>query len=160
VRGALWSGLQGIGGEWGHHEVYGPLEHGGGEPRPCYCGRRGCLETYASGPAVERDYLARTGSKLSLAEIASRRATDPDAAACMDGLLDALGKGLGTVINILDPSAIVLGGGVSNIELLYEALPGRVRKHVFNDELLTPIVRNELGDSAGVLGAALLGLLP
>ena len=159
LAGRVWPGLQGIGGEWGHQEVFGlPSGQQAESLRACYCGRRGCLETYASGRAVERDYAQRTGQVLSLKEIAARRGTDPSAAACIELLLDALGRGLGAVINTLDPSMIVLGGGVSNLDLLYSEGVDRVRQHVFNDEKLTPIVRHQLGDSAGVLGAALLGL--
>jgi predicted NBD/HSP70 family sugar kinase len=158
VGGRVWGGLQGIAGEWGHHEVYGlPSNQLSPALRTCYCGRAGCLETYASGPAVERDYAQRTGQLASLSEIAKRRSHDPNAGACIDQLLDALGRGLATVVNTLDPSMIVLGGGVSNLDLLYEEVANRVREHLFNDELLTPIVRHRLGDSAGVLGAALLG---
>ncbi|HLV64509.1 MAG TPA: ROK family protein [Polyangiaceae bacterium] len=170
VNGRVWGGLQGIAGEWGHHAV-GPwrsadraseaadgreLGLGLAERGPCYCGKTGCLELYASGPAVERDYLRRTGRHARLPEIAARRANDPDAARALDEMLEALGRGLATLIDILDPTAIVLGGGVSNLDFLYTEGVERVRRLVFNDELLTPIVRHELGDSAGVLGAALL----
>lgn len=152
VQGKLWQGLHGIAGEWGHHAVF----HGSGPL--CYCGRRGCLETFASGPAVEADYRARSGKALDLAAIARLRASDEAAAAAIDGLLEAFGRGLANVIDILDPTAIVLGGGVSNLDCLYDEGRERVARHVFNDELLTPILRNELGDSAGVLGAALLAM--
>lgn len=157
VRGRPWCGLQGVAGEWGHHEVYA-TQSGGPEQelRPCYCGKRGCLETYVSGPAVQADYEKRTGARLGLAEIVARRDRDEAAAQCIERLLDAFGRGLANVINILDPSIIVLGGGVSNVEALYTEGVDRVRAHVFSDELLTPIVRHELGDSAGVVGAALL----
>nr|PZN15023.1 MAG: sugar kinase [Pseudomonadota bacterium] len=170
VNGRVWPGLQGLGGEWGHHAV-GPWRSenhaaeatdgrevglGLSERGRCYCGKTGCLELYASGPAVERDYYRRTGRRARLPEIAARRASDPDAAAAIEELLEALGRGLANLIDILDPSAIVLGGGVSNLDFLYTEGVERVRRFVFNDELLTPIVRHELGDSAGVLGAALL----
>ncbi len=154
IRGEPWSGLQGIAGEWGHHAVFA----GAPDARACYCGQRGCLEAYASGPAVEADYAARSGTRRQLVEIASRRSTDATAAAAIDTLLAAFGRGLANVIDVLDPSAIVLGGGVSNLPLLYDEGREVVTECVFNDELLTPIVRNQLGDSAGVVGAALLGL--
>ncbi len=153
LRGEVWPGIQGLGGEWGHHGVWA----GRSDARPCYCGHRGCLEQYASGPAVEADYAARTGQPLGLAEIAARRADDDDARAAIDSLVDAFGRGIANLIDMLDPSAIVLGGGVSNLELLLHEGRDRVRHYVFNDELLTPIVKNALGDSAGVIGAALLG---
>lgn len=154
VRGAPWSGLQGIAGEWGHHAVFA----GAPDARSCYCGQRGCLEAYASGPAVEATYAALSGSALPLEEIARRRDADPHARAALETLVDAFGRGLANVIDVLDPSAVVLGGGVSNVGLLYDQGLQRVAKYVFNDELETPILRNALGDSAGVVGAALLGL--
>jgi predicted NBD/HSP70 family sugar kinase len=144
----VWSGEHGIAGEWGHHGSFGD--------RPCYCGLRGCLETYASGPAVEADYKMRSGKDLPLAEIA--RSDDPHARAAIEAFLDAFGRGLANVIDVLDPSAIVLGGGVSNLELLYDEGRARVARHVFNDELTVPILRHALGDSAGVIGAALLAV--
>ena len=153
VRGELWPGAQGIAGEWGHHAVWPHRE------RVCYCGRTGCVELYASGPAVERAYLERAGARLPLAEIAARRAADPHAAAAVEDLLETFGRGLANVIDVLDPSAIVLGGGVSNLECLYTEGAARVARHVFNDELTTPILKNALGDSAGVLGAALIAAI-
>jgi fructokinase len=149
-NGRVWSGTHGIAGEWGHHAVYpdrGEL---------CYCGKRGCLEMFISGPAVEADYASQTGQRLALADIAQRRARDPHAGAAIDRFLDAFGRGLANVVDILDPSAIVLGGGVSNLDLLYTEGRERVARYLFNDEFLTPLLKHSLGDSAGVLGAALL----
>lgn len=159
TAGRVWPGLQGIAGEWGHHAVYAVPAGNEVDLRPCYCGQRGCLETWLSGPAVEREYGRRTGKSAPLAEIAARRARDADAQACIEGLVDAFGRGLANVIDILDPSMVVLGGGVSNLALLLDEGAERVRRYVFNDELVTPIVRHELGDSAGVFGAALLGMI-
>lgn len=142
-----WSGLSGIAGEWGHIVL---------EPRdgpPCYCGRRGCVETYLSGPAIERAYTARTGATRPLKELASRE----DARETLDAMLEMFGRAMATVIDVLDPSVVVLGGGVSNLEVLYERGPAEVARWVFDDELRTPIVKHQLGDSAGVYGAALLG---
>jgi fructokinase len=153
VRGEVWSGAQGIAGEWGHHVVV----TGG---RACYCGNTGCLERYASGPAVEGSYHARTGRALSLADIAARRDADDDARAAVEELVDAFGRGLANVIDVLDPSAVVLGGGVSQLALLYDEGTARVARYVFNDELVTPILKHSLGDSAGVLGAALIARSP
>jgi fructokinase len=152
VRGRVWSGAQGIAGEWGHHGVWSGVP----DARACWCGQRGCLEAYASGPAVENDYARRSGSRLSLVEIAVRREADPHARIAIDTLLDSVARGLANVIDVLDPSAVVLGGGVSNLDLLYDEGAARVARLVFNDELTTPIVRHSLGDSAGVYGAALL----
>ena len=161
-----WDGAQGIAGEWGHvvlDPVNGP---------ECYCGRRGCIETFLSGPAFEREYERRTGVKRRLAEIAAlvrsaadgRSATDVSVTAdeqrIADELLcerlDMFGRALATVVDILDPDVIVLGGGVSNLDVLYEEGPRAVARWVFNDDLATKIVKHTLGDSAGVLGAALL----
>ena len=153
VKGEVWGGTQGLGGEWGHHAVWA----GRPDARPCYCGQTGCLESYASGPAVEADYAARSGRRLTMREIAARREDDPHARAAIETLLDSFGRALANLIDILDPTAIVLGGGLSNLGFLLAEGRERVARYVFNDELLTPIVRNELGDSAGVVGAALAG---
>jgi fructokinase len=145
-----WDGAQGIAGEWGHvvlDPAAGPH---------CYCGRRGCVERYLSGPAIEQAYLRRTGRASSVAAMAGARDTDADAKAALDDFIAAFGRAMATVIDVLDPDAIVLGGGVSNLSLLYDDGPAAVARWVFNDELRTPIVRHTLGDSAGVLGAALL----
>ncbi len=144
-----WDGLHGIAGEWGHVV----LDAGG---LPCYCGRRGCIETVLSGPALEAAYAARSGARLPLAAIAAARDVDVHARAVMGEMIENFGRAVATLIDILDPDAIVLGGGVSNLDVLYEEGPASVARWVFNDELRTPIVKNALGDSAGVLGAALL----
>ncbi len=154
LAGSIWPGLQGIAGEWGHHGLHASAP----DARPCYCGRRGCLETYLSGPAVERDYAARAGAHASLPEIARARDSDAHAGAALETMLEAFGRGLANVIDILDPSAVVLGGGVSNLGLFYDEGRARVASYVFNDELTTPILKHALGDSAGVLGAAWLAL--
>lgn len=141
VRGRAWSGLQGIAGEWGHI----PLEPRDG--RQCYCGKRGCVETILSGPSIERAYRERTSVARSLRDIAE---DDP----CID--YESFGRALSIVIDVLDPSVIVLGGGVSNVAGFYTRGRDAVARWVFNDELATPIVKHEVGDSAGVLGAAML----
>jgi fructokinase len=150
VRGEIWPGAQGIAGEWGHTSVWP------GRERACYCGQRGCVELYASGPAVERAYAETAGSPCTLSDICLRRATDPAAQAALEDLIDTFGRGIANVIDVLDPSAVVLGGGLSNIDFLYTEGAARVARYVFNDELCTPILKNALGDSAGVLGAALI----
>ena len=167
VRGRVWDGLQGIGGEWGHHAV-GPYRRQGApssEPitghalseRPaCPCGKMGCLELYASGGGAAREYTRRAGAEKKLPEMVATRSSDVHAEAVVSELIEAFGRGLANVIDVLDPSIVVLGGGVSNLELLYTAGRARVEAYVFNDELLTPIVKHALGDSAGVIGAALL----
>jgi len=147
IGGRVWAGPQHIAGEWGHHVIdpAGPA---------CYCGQRGCVETMLSGPALEAAYRAETGVDVSAAELARR--ADAAATAVMDRWLDRFGRALANVIDILDPDVVVLGGGLSNLDLLYTRGRDAVARRVFNDELRTPIVKNQLGDSAGVLGAALL----
>lgn len=146
-----WDGAQNVGGEWGHvvlDPANGP---------PCYCGRRGCIETYLSGPAIEKEYASRSGTVLRLPAIAElANAGDTVAAALLAERLEIFGRAMSVVINVLDPDVIVLGGGVSNLDALYDEGRRAIERWVFNDELLTRVVKNELGDSAGVLGAALL----
>jgi fructokinase len=146
-----WEGAQGIAGEWGHvvlDPVTGP---------PCYCGRRGCIETYLSGPAFEATYAERTGTRIGLAEIAARGAAGEDAArSLLTERIDVFGRALSIVIDVLDPDVVVLGGGASNLDVFYNDGPAAVARWVFNDALDTRIAKHELGDSAGVLGAALL----
>ncbi|MBI3897810.1 MAG: ROK family protein [Gammaproteobacteria bacterium] len=151
VNGQLLAGHQHIAGEWGHN----PLEPNG---PPCYCGRRGCVETLLSGPGLARDYLAHGGDAgLTVPMIVDRAASgDALAEATMQRFVAHFGRALAGVINILDPDAIVLGGGMSHIDRLYVDGKAAVAAHVFNDELRTPILRNVHGDSAGVRGAAQL----
>ena len=149
-RGALWSGPHHVAGEWGHHAI---------DPAgaACYCGRRGCVETMLSGPALEAAHRAAGGPDCAASEVAARAAAgEPAAAAVLSRYVDAFGRAVANLIAILDPDVIVLGGGLSNLAELYGRGRVAVARYVFNDELRTPIVRNELGDSAGVLGAALL----
>lgn len=147
VDRSAWDGAQGIAGEWGH-VVLDPTNGA-----PCYCGKRGCIETYLSGPAIERAYRERSGREgVRLPEIA----TSDDGRAFLAERMDVFGRALATVIDIVDPDVIVLGGGVSNLEMLYVDGVKAVERWVFNDVLETKIVKNVLGDSAGVFGAALL----
>lgn len=150
-NGKAFRGAHGIAGEWGHNE----LVAGG---TLCYCGRRGCVETVLSGPALERYYAERsTGRRMSLEEIAASAPGDKAAGETIDRLLNCFGKAVAQVINILDPDIVIVGGGVGNVEALYTpAARNAVEKHLFNSSLDIPVVRPELGDSAGVFGAALL----
>jgi predicted NBD/HSP70 family sugar kinase len=148
-QGKTLIGRHGIAGEWGHN----PLDPQGPE---CYCGRVGCVETMISGPALEEYYRTQTGNRIPLAEISNAVDSDSAAGRTIKRLTTHFGKALAPVINILDPDIIVLGGGVSHIEELYTEGPSEVQKHLFHPTLLTPIVQNKLGDSAGVFGAALL----
>lgn len=144
-------GLHGIAGEWGHNF----LDESGG---PCYCGKKGCVETVISGPSLERFYFNETGNKKSLKEIVAlaESKVDPGAQRTMMRLVEYFGLSLSVIINILDPDVIVIGGGVGNIDLLYDRGIDSVRKYIFNHDLETPIVKPSLGDSAGVFGAAFL----
>jgi fructokinase len=151
VDGRVLTGRHGIAGEWGHNPLCG-------ETTPCYCGRVGCVETVISGPSLERFYHARTGEARTLPDI-THRADDGDAAAAetLGRLTDAFGEAIAAVINILDPDAIVIGGGVGNVGRLYEPVTrDAIRRRLFNPELRTELLRPTLGDSAGVFGAALL----
>lgn len=144
-------GIQHIAGEWGHNI----LEADGPE---CYCGKKGCVETFISGPGLERDYIKNGGkNKLAAAEISGLADQGDDVAQqTMAHFYDRFGRAMATVINILDPDVIILGGGLSNINQLYTVGRDRIAAHVFNDELKTKILPNEHGDSSGVRGAAWL----
>lgn len=146
------NGLQNLGGEWGHNI----LEEGG---NLCYCGKKGCVEGVISGPALEKFYFQRSGAALKLKEILENHTggTDEHATATVERLLENYGRAVSTLINVIDPHLIVIGGGVGNIDLLYTEGYERIKKYVFNDgKLATPIRKPLLGDSAGVYGAALL----
>ncbi len=146
------TGLQRIAGEWGHMSV----DPAGPE---CYCGKRGCVETFISGGGLEKRYEREFGGKLSLKEIVLRyRQKEPHAVSFMNVFFGSFGRSLANLINVLDPDVVVLGGGVSNIDELYTKGIEEVAKFVFTDHFQTPIVRHELGDSAGVIGAALIGI--
>lgn len=160
IRGRLWDGPNGIAGEWGHHRVFNVPHSDCRDSHPirsCYCGHTGCVETYLSGPAVERHFQELSGEPWAMTQIVAAARSNPHAQAAIDLFLESFGKAVANVINILDPSVIVLGGGLSSIPLLYGDGVARVASQVFADRLDTPIVQNQLGDSAGVLGAALLG---
>ncbi len=151
INGQVHGGLQGIGGEWGHSF----LDESGAE---CYCGNKGCVETIISGPFLQRYYHSLSGTERKLKDIVQRHrdGVDPHASATMERLLHFFGKGIANLVNILDPDAIIIGGGVGNIEELYTEGVERVKSFVFNPRLDTPILRPKLGDSAGVFGAAFL----
>jgi fructokinase len=151
IDGRAIVGLQGIAGEWGHNF----LDDSGG---PCYCGKSGCVENVISGPALEKYYFNETGNKKPLKDIVALADSkvDPTAQKTMLRLVEFFGKAMSVVINILDPDVIVIGGGVGNIDLLYDRGIDSIKKYVFNNRLDTPIVKPSLGDSAGVFGAAFL----
>jgi fructokinase len=151
VNNEVIEGRHGIGGEWGHNF----LDESGG---PCYCGRVGCVETVLSGPGLQRFYKSLTNEDVSLKEIYKRYLEKNDDAAqkTMQRLVHFFGKAVAPLINILDPDAIVIGGGVGNIDLIYTEGREEIKKYLFNPKLDTLIMKPLLGDSAGVFGAALL----
>jgi len=151
-KGEVFTGPQSIAGEWGHSSIdpHGPL---------CYCGHRGCVETYISGAGAEARYTEIYGEKISFAAIESAyRAGEPRAAEFMNLFFQKFGRSVANLIDILDPDIVVIGGGVSKVRSLYREGVAEVAKQVFSDSLETPIVMNKLGDSAGVIGAALIGI--
>ncbi|MBL0211922.1 MAG: ROK family protein [Holophagaceae bacterium] len=156
VRGKLVAGANGIAGEWGHNPLPNPGATDHAPPR-CYCGRDGCVETYLSGPGLARDYRVATG-RVSTPEAIVRGAEGGDQAcsAALDRYEARLARSLASVINVLDPDVIVLGGGLSNIRRLYENVPRLWIPHVFSDAVATRLLLNRHGDSSGVRGAAWL----
>jgi len=150
--GKVLNGLQAIAGEWGHMSM---------DPRgpECYCGQRGCIETFISGGGLEKRYGAESGERLSLKDIVAKfRTGEKKATSFMERFFEDFGRAMANLINVLDPDVVVLGGGVSNIDELYTKGVHEVRRFVFSDSLETQIVKHKLGDSAGVLGAALIGV--
>jgi len=148
IDGKLHSGRTNIGGEWGHHTL-----HRNGNS--CYCGKTGCVETYISGPSLEKQWRQLTGKSQSLPEILSN-IDNEIGQKWKNEFLENFGYGLANVIDILDPDVIVLGGGLSNIDFLYTEGKESVYSKVFSDSVDTPILKNKLGDSAGVFGACML----
>ena len=150
------TGRHRIAGEWGHNPLPAATQQDLPSPR-CYCGRSGCLETYVSGTGFARDYLDVNNVQLNSIQIIDAMRRDEGAAmAAYQRYVDRLARGLGAVVNIIDPDVIVLGGGMSNIDELYADLPTVTAQHVFCDTFVTPILRSIHGDSSGVRGAAWL----
>ncbi len=151
VDGKVLDGIHGIAGEWGHN----PLR---GERTPCYCGRKGCIETVISGPFLERHYKKLSGHAARMPDIVEKAGKgDPAARATLRRLQSKFGEAIAALINIIDPDAVIIGGGVGNIDILYEEGTRKaVLKHLFNTECRTEFLRPTLGDSAGVFGAAML----
>ena len=149
-------GPHAIAGEWGHN----PLPWPTADERPgalCYCGRQGCIETWLAGPSLSRLYREASGRQASPLEIAgAARLGEPAAQEALEAWLDRFARAVAGVVNILDPDVIVLGGGLSNLDVLTESLPRRLQPYVFSDQVATPIRRAAYGDSSGVRGAAWL----
>ncbi len=157
ISGRIHAGPNGLAGEWGHT----PLPWATAAELPgalCYCGRHGCLETWISGTGLERDFARETSRKLRGPEIvAAAEAGECEARQALDRLIERMARGLSTIVNVLDPDAIVIGGGLSNLQRLYDGeLTLRLRDYGFGGGVQTPILRNQHGDSSGVRGAAWL----
>lgn len=155
VDGKLLEGANGIAGEWGHTPLPWPTDQD--KAPPCWCGRRGCLETFLSGPALAADHARATGKKLAAQDVVeAARRNDRWAKAALDRYIERLGRALAVLIDLIDPAVIVLGGGMSNTAELYERLPASIAPHVFSDVWRARIVQAAHGDSSGVRGAARL----
>jgi len=156
IDGRVLTGANAIAGEWGHNPLPWPSD----DERPgalCYCGRRGCIETFLSGPALAAAYLRAAGVDVRAEEVVSRAAQgDIAAAGVLDTWLSQLSRALATIVNVLDPDVIVVGGGLSKISRIYDDVPRGWRPFVFSDRVLTRIVPAKFGDASGVRGAAWL----
>ena len=156
VNGRILRGRNAIGGEWGHNPLPWPED----DERPgaaCYCGRSGCIETFLSGPGLARDYERRAGDAADGATVVGRaRSGEVLAIACLDKYVNRLARALSSIINVLDPDAIVLGGGLSSVERLYAETPRQWERYVFSDRVDTELLPPKFGDSSGVRGAAWL----
>lgn len=156
VDGRVLRGRQGIAGEWGHNPLPWPEPDESPGPQ-CYCGKRGCIETWLSGPGFARDHARRTGEQRRAEEIvAAGAAGEPEAARSVARYADRMARALATVIDVLDPDVIVLGGGMSNVEAVYPQVAARLSAWVFSDYVDVPVVRAKHGDASGVRGAAWL----
>jgi len=156
IGGRLLAGANAIAGEWGHNPLPAPLPEELPGPA-CYCGRSGCIETFLSGPGLAADHRRHTGQALAAPQIAARAgAGDSDCRATLDRYADRLARSLAGIINILDPHAIVLGGGLSALPHLYDEVPRRWGRHVFSDTVVTRLLPPLHGDASGVRGAAWL----
>jgi fructokinase len=151
VNGKIINGRHGIGGEWGHNF----LDESGGQ---CYCGKVGCVETVICGPFTQRYYKSLSGKEKKLEDIVAlhREGSDSNATKTINRLTHFFGKAISVVIDIVDPDVVVIGGGVGNVDELYSDGVNSAREHVFNNDLQTIFLKPELGDSAGVFGAAML----
>lgn len=156
VRGALVHGRHRIAGEWGHNPLPWPTAEETPGPR-CWCGKQGCHEVWLSGPGLAADHERRTGELFRAEAVIERmRAGHREAQATFEAYVGRLARGLAHVVNILDPDAIVLGGGLSLVPELYRMLPEQLARWVFSDACTTPVLQNRHGDSSGVRGAARL----
>jgi fructokinase len=157
IRGEIHDGPNQIAGEWGHNPLPWMTDDERATAAECYCGKRGCIETFLSGPGLERDHALRSTARRSSREIVRAAAAgEQDALLSLERYHDRLARGLAAVINVLDPDAIVLGGGMSNLPDLPAAVAAGLPHYVFSDSVTTRVVPNLHGDSSGVRGAAWL----
>ena len=152
VDGRVLVGPNAIAGEWGHNALSGKHANA----RSCYCGRVNCIERFLSGPALAGEYAAITRIDKTAKEIVDLVRSDEAARTVLDEYITRLAGALAVVINIVDPDVVVLGGGMSNADMLYEEVPKRWDEWIFSDEIATRLVKNDHGDSSGVRGAAWL----
>ncbi len=156
IRGQILVGANAIAGEWGHNPLPWPTPDEIPGP-PCYCGRSGCIERFLSGPGFAADHYCHCGESLSAPQIArTAESGDPDCQATLARYMDRLARGLASVINLIDPGVIVLGGGLSGISTLYEQVPRLWTRYIFSDRAVTRLLPPVHGDSSGVRGAAWL----
>jgi len=156
IGGRVLTGAHAIAGEWGHNPLPAPSPEEIPGPR-CYCGKNGCIETWCSGPAISTQYLLATGRHAIATEIADLAAAgEASAVSVITAFYDRFSRAIASIVNLLDPDVIVIGGGLSKIEALYTELPSLVQAYAFHPEGHTNIVRNMHGDSSGVRGAAWL----
>ena len=155
INGELLQGVNAIAGEWGHNPL--PWMHADEYPGlRCYCGKPGCIETFLSGPALQSYHYRASGEQVTAKELLGSMQNDPLARDSLDRYMDQLARALSSVINIVDPDVIVLGGGLSNVDLLYEQVPEQWMQYVFSDVVDTRLLKNQHGDDSGVFGAARL----
>jgi len=160
IHGEIHNGPNGVAGEWGHNPLPWPTADESPEPA-CYCGKRGCIETWVSGTAVGRDFQDVTGRSMTAREIvAGAAAGDLEAVQAIERLEDRLARGLAHVINVLDPEVLVFGGGLSKVERIYREVSARLPRYVFGGEVTTALLPARYGDSSGVRGAAWLWPAP
>jgi len=157
INGHIIRGAHSIGGEWGHNALPRPNLSEVTHAQDCYCGKKGCIETWCSGPALVRLYELHSGKPKALPDIIeAARQGELAAITKLENFYDRFARAISSVVNILDPDVIVLGGGLSNIEALYEELPPRIEHYAFTPEAPPKVVKNKHGDSSGVRGAAWL----
>lgn len=154
IGGRALNGPHAITGEWGHNPLPCPRDDEIVDDPRCYCGGHGCIESWCSGPALSREYKRRTGRDMTAEDIV--KSDDADARAVLEDFYDRFARSIATIVNILDPDAIVIGGGLSNIDAVYTELPPRVERYAFKPEGPSRILKNVHGDSSGVRGAAWL----